>query len=103
MAYKHIRIPTSGEKLPSRTASCAFPINPHRRFRRRRRYRPRHHPRLAARLGSRRSKRPTAASAKIHWCEIFLGEKAAELYEGNYFPEETLEAIKELIVAIKGL
>jgi isocitrate dehydrogenase len=39
---------------------------------------------------------------KIHWCEIFLGEKAAEIYDGNYFPEETLEAIKELVVAIKG-
>ena len=39
---------------------------------------------------------------KIHWCEIYLGEKAAELYDGNYFPDETLEAIKELVVAIKG-
>jgi isocitrate dehydrogenase len=31
-----------------------------------------------------------------------LGEKAAEIYDGNYFPDETLEAIKELVVAIKG-
>ena len=39
---------------------------------------------------------------KIHWAELFMGEKAAGLYDGNYFPEETLEAMKELIVSIKG-
>ncbi len=31
-----------------------------------------------------------------------MGEKAAELYDGDYFPEETLEAIKQLNIAIKG-
>ncbi len=39
---------------------------------------------------------------KIHWCEIYLGEKAASLYDGNYFPNETLEVIKQIMVAIKG-
>ena len=39
---------------------------------------------------------------KISWMEIYTGEKAAELYEGDWFPEETLDAIKEYIVAIKG-
>lgn len=39
---------------------------------------------------------------KIHWCELFLGEKAAEIYDGDYFPVETLEAIKQLGIAIKG-
>ncbi|MGK7297005.1 MAG: isocitrate dehydrogenase (NADP(+)) [Candidatus Wenzhouxiangella sp. M2_3B_020] len=39
---------------------------------------------------------------KVHWAELFLGEKAAGKYDGDYFPEETLEAIKELVVAIKG-
>ena len=32
---------------------------------------------------------------KISWMEIYTGEKAAELYDGDWFPEETLEAIKE--------
>ena len=41
-------------------------------------------------------------SRKIHWCELFMGEKAGSLYDGNYFPDETLEAIEELVVAIKG-
>ncbi len=39
---------------------------------------------------------------KIQWCELYLGEKAAGLYDGDYFPQETLDAIKELTVAIKG-
>ena len=39
---------------------------------------------------------------KIHWCELFLGEKAGRLYDGDYFPGETLDAIRELTVAIKG-
>ena len=41
-------------------------------------------------------------SRKIHWCELFMGEKAGSLYDGNYFPDETLEAIEDLVVAIKG-
>ena len=39
---------------------------------------------------------------KVHWAELFLGEKAAGIYDGDYFPGETLEAIKHLMVAIKG-
>ena len=39
---------------------------------------------------------------KISWMEIFTGEKAAELYDGEWFPAETLDAIREFSVAIKG-
>ena len=39
---------------------------------------------------------------KISWMEIYTGEKAAEMYDGDWFPEETLEAIKEYAVGIKG-
>ncbi len=38
----------------------------------------------------------------ISWMEIYTGEKAAELYDGDWFPEETLDAIREYAVAIKG-
>ncbi|MDP4917109.1 MAG: NADP-dependent isocitrate dehydrogenase, partial [Haliea sp.] len=41
-------------------------------------------------------------SKKISWMEIYTGEKAAELYDGDWFPEETLQAIKEYSVGIKG-
>lgn len=41
-------------------------------------------------------------SKKIAWMEVYTGEKAAELYDGDWFPAETLEAIKEYVVSIKG-
>jgi isocitrate dehydrogenase len=41
-------------------------------------------------------------SKHISWMEIYTGEKAAELYDGDWFPEETLNAIREYAVAIKG-
>jgi isocitrate dehydrogenase len=39
---------------------------------------------------------------KIHWMEIFMGEKAAEKYDGNFFPDETRDALLDIIVSIKG-
>ncbi len=39
---------------------------------------------------------------RIHWCELYMGEKAAGLYDGDYFPAETLAAMQDLLVAIKG-
>jgi isocitrate dehydrogenase len=39
---------------------------------------------------------------KIAWMEIYAGEKAAELYDGSYMPQETFEAMREFIVGIKG-
>ena len=38
---------------------------------------------------------------KIHWMEIFAGEKANEL-TGEWIPEETFAALREFKVAIKG-
>ncbi len=38
---------------------------------------------------------------KVHWQEILAGEKAFE-ETGHYLPEETLKAMREHVVAIKG-
>ncbi|WP_237065053.1 NADP-dependent isocitrate dehydrogenase [Microbulbifer guangxiensis] len=38
----------------------------------------------------------------ISWMEVYCGEKAAETYAGDWFPAETLEALKEYSVGIKG-
>ncbi|KGP81083.1 NADP-dependent isocitrate dehydrogenase [Paenibacillus sp. UMB7766-LJ446] len=40
-------------------------------------------------------------SKKIAWYEVFAGEKAFDTY-GEWLPNDTLEAIREYIVAIKG-
>ncbi len=39
---------------------------------------------------------------KIHWMEVYCGEKASKVYDGNYFPEETLQVLKDYAVSIKG-
>lgn len=39
---------------------------------------------------------------QIAWMEIYSGEKAAELYDGDYMPEETFAAMREYLVGIKG-
>jgi isocitrate dehydrogenase len=39
---------------------------------------------------------------KVSWMEVYCGEKAAGLYDGNYMPEETFDALNEFKVGIKG-
>lgn len=40
---------------------------------------------------------------QIHWMEIYAGEKATRIYGADqYLPEETLKAIQQFLVAIKG-
>jgi isocitrate dehydrogenase len=40
---------------------------------------------------------------KIHWMEIYAGEKANRVYgEGVWLPDETIEALKAFSVSIKG-
>lgn len=43
------------------------------------------------------------ATKKISWMEVYAGEKANKVYgENTWLPQETLDAIKEYTVAIKG-
>lgn len=40
---------------------------------------------------------------KIHWMEVYAGEKATKVYDKDtWLPKETLEAVKEYVVSIKG-
>ncbi|MGH8273421.1 MAG: NADP-dependent isocitrate dehydrogenase [Gammaproteobacteria bacterium] len=39
---------------------------------------------------------------KILWMRAFAGEEAAERYDGEYLPEETLDALERFVVSIKG-
>ena len=38
---------------------------------------------------------------KIHWAEVYAGEKANQLF-GSWLPDQTLDACREYLVAIKG-
>ncbi|AOJ11042.1 NADP-dependent isocitrate dehydrogenase [Burkholderia mayonis] len=44
-----------------------------------------------------------AGKKKIHWMEIYAGEKATKVYGPDvWLPEETLQVLKEYVVSIKG-
>lgn len=46
------------------------------------------------------------AGRKVHWFEVYAGEKAQKVYGSdcppNFLPQETLNIIREYLVAIKG-
>jgi isocitrate dehydrogenase len=39
---------------------------------------------------------------KINWLEVYAGEKANEVYDGDWLPADTLKAFEEYLVGIKG-
>ena len=40
---------------------------------------------------------------KIEWMEVYCGEKATQVYDKDtWLPEETIEALKEYVISIKG-
>jgi isocitrate dehydrogenase len=48
-------------------------------------------------------KQAYSGKRSIKWMEIFAGEKATQVYDKDtWLPAETLEAIKEFVVSIKG-
>lgn len=58
--------------------------------------------RAAMRIWDAAVEKAYGGKRKIHWAELFMGEKAAGLYDGNYFPDETKAALTDLLVSIKG-
>ena len=48
-------------------------------------------------------RRAYGGARKIYWMEIYAGEKASRLYrEGAWLPDETLQAMRDYVVSIKG-
>lgn len=102
MGYQHIKVPTTGEKI---TVNADFSLNvpnqpiipfiegdgigvditP-----------------VMVKVIDAAVAKAYSGDKKISWMEVYCGEKAAELYEGDWFPAETLEAVKEYAVSIKG-
>ncbi len=101
MSYKHVKLPSGGTKISVTNGKLVVPENPILGYV--------EGDGIGVDITPASMKIWDAAVAKayngkrkIHWCEIYLGEKAQKLYDGNYFPDETLTAIKDLIVSIKG-
>ena len=101
MNYRHVKIPESGQKITVSNDKLVVPDNPILGFVEGDGIGP-DITRAALRVWDAAVEKAYGGKRKVHWAELYLGEKAAGIYEGDYFPAETLEAVKELIVAIKG-
>ena len=103
MAYKHIKVPSSGEKIRvNKDASLAVPDNPIIPF-------------IEGdgigiditpvmiKVVDAAVKKAYGGKKKIVWMEMFAGEKSCKVYGENvWLPDETLEASREYVVSIKG-
>ncbi len=102
MAYKHIRIPEEGERITIKDGILQVPDRPLIGFIEGdgtgpdiwRAAQPVLDAAVAKAYGGKR---------KIAWVEIYAGEKANQVYgEPIWLPQETLDFIREYLVAIKG-
>jgi len=103
MPYQHITVPASGQKI---TVNADFSLNVP------------DHPIIPYIEGDGTGQDITpvmlkvvdaavakayGGSRKIHWMEIYAGEKSVKLYGPDvWLPAETLDVVKEYVVSIKG-
>ncbi|MFL0809164.1 MAG: NADP-dependent isocitrate dehydrogenase [Agarilytica sp.] len=102
MGYQHIQVPTDGEKItvnddsslnvPNRPIipfiegdGIGVDITP-----------------VMKKVIDAAIEKASNGEKSISWMEVYCGEKSAALYDGEWFPKETLEAVKEFVVSIKG-
>ena len=101
MSYQHIHLPEAGAKVTIQDGKLNVPDNPILGYVEGDGIGVDITP-ACLRIWDAAVEKAYGGKRKIHWCEIFLGEKAQKLYDGNFFPDETLTAIKDLVVSIKG-
>jgi len=102
MTYRHVRLPEGGEKISvDSQGNLHVPDHPVIGFLEGDGIGP-DIMRACLRVWDAAVNKAYGGRRKIHWCELYLGEKAGRLYDGDFFPAETLGAIRDLIVVIKG-
>jgi isocitrate dehydrogenase len=101
MSYRHIKIPQGGQKITVQGNRLQVSDNPILGFVEGDGIGP-DITRASLRIWDAAVEKAYGGKRKVHWAEIYLGEKAAGMYDGDYFPAEALDAIRDLIVAIKG-
>ena len=101
MAYQHIKYPQGGEKIQAEQGKLVVPAHPMIGFVEGDGIGP-DIMRACLRIWDAAVEQAYGGKRKIHWMELFMGEKAAERYDGNFFPDETLEAMQDLLISIKG-
>ncbi len=101
MQYQHIKTPQTGEKITVKDGQLVVPDQPILGFVEGDGIGP-DITSAAMRVWNAAVEKAYRGKRKVHWCELYMGEKAAGIYQGDYFPAETLEAIRDLVVSIKG-
>jgi isocitrate dehydrogenase len=103
MAYKHVNIPESGEKIAVDShGKVSVPNNPIVPFIRGDGIGADITPVMQSVIDAAVEK-AYGGDKKIAWAEIYAGELAVDTYGGEtWLPDETLEALKEFHVGIKG-
>ncbi|NLF74394.1 MAG: isocitrate dehydrogenase (NADP(+)) [Chloroflexi bacterium] len=101
MAYQHIVVPPDGEKITCLQSAHCIPNRPIIAF-------------IegdgigrdimlaSQRIWDAAVEKAYGGQRKIAWMEIYAGEKAASLYDGDYLPQETFDALREFLIGIKG-
>ena len=101
MTYKHITLPESGDKITVANGKLQVSDNPILGFVEGDGIGP-DITKASRRVWDAAVKRAYGGKRKVHWAELYMGEKAAAVYDGDYFPAETLQAYRDLVVSIKG-
>ena len=102
MTYKKIKIPKKGEKISYKKGVLTVPDNPIIPF-------------IEGdgigvditppmiNVVNQAVKIAYSGKRKIEWMEVYCGEKATQVYDKDtWLPDETIEALKEYVVSIKG-
>ena len=100
MAYQQVKVPASGEKITIKDGKLQVPDNP---------IIPfvegdgtgRDIWRASVRVFDAAVQKAYGGKRKIHWMEVYAGEKAFKLFN-SWLPDETVEAFEEFLVGIKG-
>jgi isocitrate dehydrogenase len=101
MSYQHIVVPTDGEKITCLNNQLCVPDQPIIAFIEGDGI-GRDIMNASRRIWDAAVEKAYSGRRKIAWMEIYAGEKAAKVYDGNYMPEETFEALRDFKVGIKG-
>ncbi len=85
MDYQHIKIPQGGELLSVADDKLVVPDNPVLGYIEGDGIGP-DITRACLRIWDAAAAKAYGGKRRIHWCELFMGEKAAGIYDGDYFP-----------------
>ncbi|MCK6583961.1 MAG: NADP-dependent isocitrate dehydrogenase [Anaerolineales bacterium] len=100
MAYQNVKVPAGGAKISIKDGKLQVPDTP---------IIPfvegdgtgRDIWRASVRVFDAAVEKAYGGKRKIHWMEVYAGEKSFKMFQ-NWLPDETTEAFKEFLVGIKG-